>query len=75
MPAGRRLISVAVRVLAACVVAFVLLVAVVALAEVENNSTGDDIAETIYQAIWVVAGLALVALVVGGLSALRERSR
>ena len=72
---GRRVIRITLCLLVGCVLAFVALAAVVSLADVENNSTGDDIAEFIYLTIWAVAAASFIALVVGGVAALRERSR
>ncbi|MDQ3728499.1 MAG: hypothetical protein M3355_02805, partial [Actinomycetota bacterium] len=72
---GRRLVGIALRALAGCVLAFFALVALVSLADIENNSTGDKIAEWIYSAIWVLAGLSFVALVIGGLTTMRGPAR
>jgi hypothetical protein len=75
VPSGRRVIGAALRVILGCILAVVVLAAAVALVDVENNSTEDEIAETIYLVIWAFAALGLVGLAIGAFLLARERSR
>ena len=72
---GRRLVRIALWVLAGSVLGLIILIALVSSGDLENDSAADRIAESIYVALWIVVGLSVLALLVGGIAAGRGWSR